>query len=163
MEHAFADIALSNPRREELAPITVKALADTGALMLCIPERVAVQLQLEAESTREVLVADGRSVSVPYAGPIKVTFGNRLCYVGALVLGDEVLLGAVPMEDMDLVVNPGRREVTVDPASPNFAHARVKALAQLRLRFGQRTAQPSRPARRRDSGRKCCFARCGRV
>ena len=41
-------------------------------------------------------------------------------------LGDEVLLGAVPMEDMDLIVNPGRREVTVDPASPNFAQARVK-------------------------------------
>ena len=142
MGQVFADIALSNPRREELAPVTVKALADTGALMLCIPERIAMQLQLEAESTREVAVADGRSLSVPYVGPIRVTFGNRLCFVGALVLGDEVLLGAVPMEDMDLVVNPGRREpsaggarggvpprmdeVTVDPASPNFAHARVK-------------------------------------
>ena len=126
MGHVFADIVLSNPRREELAPVAAKALADTGALMLCIPERIAVQLQLEAESTREVAVADGRSVSVPYVGPIRVTFGNRLCFVGALVLGDEVLLGAVPMEDMDLVVNPGRREVTVDPASPNFAHARVK-------------------------------------
>ena len=126
MGHVFTEIALSNPRREELAPITVKALADTGALTLCIPEHVAVQLQLEAESMREVTVADGRSVSVPYVGPIKVTFGNRLCFVGALVLGDEVLIGAVPMEDMDLVVNPGRREVTVDPASPNFAHARVK-------------------------------------
>ena len=123
--YVHADIELSNPRRQELAPVAVKALADTGALMLCIPEHVAVQLQLESETTREVTVADGRSVSVPYAGPIKVVFGNRLCYVGALVFGDEVLLGAVPMEDMDLVVNPGRREVTVDPASPNFAHARV--------------------------------------
>ena len=139
MGHVFADIALSNPRREELAPITVKALADTGALMLCIPEHIAVQLQLEAESTREVSVADGRSVSVPYAGPIKVTFGNRLCYVGALVLGDEVLLGAVPMEDMDLVVNPGRREVTVDPASPNFAHARVKRPRKRAQPAGTRT------------------------
>ena len=71
-------------------------------------------------------MADGRKTNAPYVGPLKVTFGNRLCYVGALVLGDEVLLGAVPMEDMDLVVNPGRREVTVDPASPNFAHSRVK-------------------------------------
>ena len=69
---------------------------------------------------------DGRSASVPYVGPIKVSSGNRLCYVGALVLGDEVLLGSVPMEDMDLIVNPGRKEVTVDPASPNLPHARVK-------------------------------------
>jgi hypothetical protein len=45
---------------------------------------------------------------------------------GALVLGDEALLGAVPMEDMDLVVNPSRRELTVDPASPNIAHSRAK-------------------------------------
>lgn len=79
---------------------------------------------------REVSVADGRSAKVPYVGPITVSFGpfgNRLCYVGALVLGGEVLLGSVPMEDMDLIVNPGRREVSVDPASPNLPHARVKA------------------------------------
>ena len=48
------------------------------------------------------------------------------------VIGDEVLLGAVPIEDMDLVVNPGRRELTVDPASPNIPHARVKSLASPR-------------------------------
>ncbi len=67
-------------------------------------------------------------MNVPYVGPIKVSFGNRFCYVGALVLGDEVLLGAVPMEDMDLIVHPSRREVTVNPASPNIPHARVKSL-----------------------------------
>ena len=85
-----------------------------------------MQLRLEAETMREVSLADGRSASVPYVGPIKVSFGNRLCYVGALVLGDEVLLGSVPREDMDLIVNPGRKEATVDPASPNLPHARVK-------------------------------------
>lgn len=126
MGHAFADIALSNPRFPELKPIQVKALADTGSLMLCIPEHVALQLQLEKESEREVTVADGRRQKVPYVGPIRLTFENRVCYVGALVLGDEVLLGAVPMEDLDLVVIPGRREVTVNPDYPNFPHARVK-------------------------------------
>ena len=126
MGYVFADVALGNPGRQDLAPLAVKALVDTGALMLCIPEHVAVQLALEAESTREVTVADGRSASVPYVGPIKIAFGKRFCYVGALVLGDEVLLGSVPMEDMDLVVHPGRREVTVDPASPNYPHVRVK-------------------------------------
>ena len=59
----------------------------------------------------------------------KVSFEKRFCYVSALVLGDEVLLGAVPMEDMDLIVNPGRRAVTVDPASPNIPHARVNQAA----------------------------------
>ena len=131
MGHVFADIVLSNPRQTDLSPISVKALADTGALMLCIPEHLALQLRLETESVREVSVADGRCMNVPYVGPIKVSFGTRFCYVGALVLGDEVLLGAVPMEDMDLVVNPSRRAVTVDPMSPNIPHARVKALRSL--------------------------------
>lgn len=126
MGHVFADIELSNPRQPELTPMKVSALADTGALMLCIPEHIALQLNLQTESMREVSVADGRNINVPYVGPIRITFGKRFCFVGALVLGDEVLLGAVPMEDMDLVVNPSRRELTVDPQSPNIPHARVK-------------------------------------
>ena len=126
MGHVFADFESSNPRRGDLSPFAVKAPVDTGALMPCIPEHVAIQLDLETESTREVTVADGRRASVPHVGPIKRTFGNGFCCVGALVLGDEVLLGVVPMEDMDLVVDPGRRSLTVDPTSPNVPHARVK-------------------------------------
>ncbi len=129
MGHVFADIELSNPKKTDFEAVKVKTLVDTSALMLCIPEHIALQLDLETESKREVSVADGRSLNVPYLGPIKVGFGKRFCYVGALVLGDEVLLGAVPMEDMDLVVNPSLRELTVDPASPNIPHARVKMLA----------------------------------
>ncbi len=128
MGHVFAEIELSNPRQPNLSSIKTNALADTGALMLCIPEHIANQLQLERESMREVSVADGRSSNVPYVGPVKVSFGKRFCYVGALVLGDEVLLGAIPMEDMDLIVNPSRREITVDPTSPNIPHARVKSV-----------------------------------
>ncbi len=127
MGHVFAELELSNPREPDFDAIAVTALVDTGALMLCMPDRVADQLNLEAESLREVSVADGRSANVPYIGPIKVTFGKRFCYVGALVLGDEVLLGAVPMEDMDLIVNPGRRQLTVNPDSPNIPHVRVKS------------------------------------
>ena len=144
MGNVFADIAIGNPRRPDLAALHVRALADTGALLLCIPDHVAVQLSLERELTREVTVADGRTTRVPYVGPLRVTFANRSCFVGALVLGDEVLLGAIPMEDMDLVVHPGRREVTVDPASPNFARARAKRAgnpprsAPLRVTGGRR-------------------------
>jgi clan AA aspartic protease len=126
MGHIFADIQLSNPRKPELRSIPVHALADTGALMLCLPEHLAIQLELETETTREVTVADGRSMKVPYVGPIKVSFENRICYVGGLVMGDEVLLGAVPMEDMDLVLSPSQQKITVNPISPNIPHARVK-------------------------------------
>ena len=125
MGHVFAQIELSNPRQADLAPVAVTAMAGTGALMLCIPETVASRLDLETESMRDVLVVDGRSLRVPYVGPIRVAYGNRFCFVGALVFGDQVLLGAVPMEDMDLVVDPSRRKLTADPASPDVPRARA--------------------------------------
>ena len=131
MGYVFADIALSNPRRADLEPVAARALADTGALNLCIPQHVANQLQLETDSNREVSMADGTMINVPYVGPICVAFGKRSCFVGALVFGDEVLLGTVPMEDMDLIVDPVREGITVDPASPNIPHARAKQLTPL--------------------------------
>lgn len=134
MAHVFADILLDNPRRADLEPVPARALADTGALNLCIPQHLANQLRLETESIREVSMADGRIINVPYVGPLRVVFGKRSCFVGALVFGDEVLLGTVPMEDMDLIVDPLRERVTVDPASPNIPHARAKAHPAGRVR-----------------------------
>ena len=71
-------------------------------------------------------VADGRRQFFPYVGPIHIQFENRECYVGAVVLGDQVLLGAVPMEDIDLVIIPSERRVAVNPLNPNFAAGIVK-------------------------------------
>ncbi len=126
MGYVNAEFELSNPKDSDLEGIRVDALVDTGSLMLCIPEHIKVQLNLEESEKREVTNADGKKHLVSYVGPVKVGFENRSCYVGALVLGDEVHLGAVPMEDMDLVVNPSRRTVTVNPESPNYPHALVK-------------------------------------
>jgi len=121
-----AQIELSNPSKPELKPLVVRALVDTGAMTICIPEHVAVQLQLPEIDKREVTTADERSHVVPYVGPIQIRFENRTCFTGAIVLGDSVLLGAVPMEDMDLVVSPSRRTITVNPRSPNIPSALVK-------------------------------------
>jgi hypothetical protein len=46
MDYAFADVELSNPKRPELKPRHVRALADSGALMLRVPEHIAAQLGL---------------------------------------------------------------------------------------------------------------------
>jgi clan AA aspartic protease len=127
MGFVVAKITLKNPRLADLEPMLVDARVDTGALMLCIPEHVMRQLVLEVNSMREVPVADGRTQKVPYVGPLEVLFENRSCFVGALVLGDDVLLGSVPMEDMDLVVLPAERKLAVNPNSPNLAHALVKS------------------------------------
>ena len=120
------EVELANPKEPKLKPMTVEALVDTGAMTICIPQHVALQLQLDEIEKREVTTADERTHIVPYVGPIQIRFQNRTCFAGALVLGDSVLLGAVPMEDMDLVVSPSRQTVTVNPKSPNIPSAIVK-------------------------------------
>jgi clan AA aspartic protease len=123
---ATAKLLLDNPRLGSLDAIEVEALADAGALLLRIPEHVAHQLQLNETSKKEITTADGKRQLCPYVGPIHIRFGNRECYVGAVILGDEVLLGAVPMEDMDLVVVPSDRRVMANPLNPNFAAGLAK-------------------------------------
>jgi clan AA aspartic protease len=122
----MAKITLRNPRHPDMQPVEAEALADTGAVHTCIPEHVAVQLRLEPSDEKEVTVADGSKRVVPYVGPIEIRFKNRLGYGGALVMGDQVLLGAIAMEDMDLVVSPKDRRIDVNPASPNIACSTVK-------------------------------------
>jgi clan AA aspartic protease len=123
---AYAALTLANPVQRNLESIEAKALADTGAVHLCIPEHIAIQLELTEQEKREVTLADGSRRLIPYVGPIEVKFGNRRCFVGAMVMGDEVLLGAIPMEDMDLVVRPMTREVLINPASPNVPTSMAK-------------------------------------
>jgi clan AA aspartic protease len=119
-------MTLVNPRRPEIEPVQAEALVDTGSVHLVIPEHVRLQLQLEEQSKKEVTLADGSRRLIPYVGPIETRFKNRVAYVGAIVMGDEVLLGAIPMEDMDLVLLPKQRLADVNPASPNIASAKVK-------------------------------------
>ncbi len=119
------EVTLSNPRRAELQPVQVEALVDTGAITLCIPEHVRIQLDLEELERREVTVANGKKEVVPYVGPVKIACLGRGCYAGALVLGDRILLGAVPMEDMDLVISLSKQQVTVNPESPDIPSAIV--------------------------------------
>src|SRR6266581_5997663 len=113
-------LLLKNPRLPGLDPLEVLAMADSGALHLCIPEHVRIQLRLEAIDRKEVTLADGSKKLVPYLGPIELGFKNRIGFAGALVMGDQVLLGAIPMEDMDLVVVPKTRTLDVNPDSPNI-------------------------------------------
>jgi clan AA aspartic protease len=126
----YASIEIRNPTRPDLRPVSCAALADTGAMHLCIPQHVALQLALDTLEEREVTLADGSKVRVPYVGPLGLRFGNRQCFVGALIMGDEVLLGAIPMEDMDLVVMPMTQQVAVNPANPNIPSSVAKGLSR---------------------------------
>ena len=121
-----ARIKLKNPKLPAISSVEIDALADTGAVHLCIPEHIRIQLKLEAIDKKEVILADGSQRVVSYVGPIELHYKNRVGFSGALVLGDQPLLGAIPMEDMDLVVVPKTREVIVNPISPNIATSVAK-------------------------------------
>ena len=119
MGYVRARIEIANAKDPKNKALTVTSLVDTGAALLCIPERVAAQLGLDELDRRPVRMADGALRTVPYMGPILIRFENRRCLAGALVMGDEVLLGAVPMEDLDVLISPLMRKLVVNPESPD--------------------------------------------
>ena len=124
-----AKVELRNPRRPDLAPVTVEALADTGADHLSIPEDVQRLLALEQADTKTITLADGTARAVPYVGPLQLRLGNRTGFAGALVMGDQPLLGAIALQDMDLVVIPKTRQVVVNPSSPDMATGSARLTA----------------------------------
>jgi clan AA aspartic protease len=113
-------IKLSNPRFPDMQAIEVDCLVDTGALHLYITESQAIQLKLEEHEKRPVTVADGSILQMPYVGPIKVDWQGRVSFSGAMVIGNQCLLGAIPMEDMDIMVHPARQCVIANPQHPNI-------------------------------------------
>jgi clan AA aspartic protease len=121
-----AKIILKNPSKVDLESIEVDALVDSGAVHLCIPEHIRIQLELDEIDKKEVTLADGSKKLIPYVGPIEIKFKNRVGFAGALVMGDQTLLGAIPMEDMDLVIIPDKKILDVNPDSPNIASSIAK-------------------------------------
>ncbi len=122
----YANIGIENPYQKRR--LEVRALVDSGSVFLTVPEHLAVQLGFDtsAVSTREVILADGSHKAVPMIGPLRVHFAERYCDLSALVMGDEPLFGAVPMEMMDLVLSPATQTLTVNPASPYVPVALAK-------------------------------------
>lgn len=106
---------------DEIRQITVHAMVDTGSIMLCINETIKDALGLDIIGKRRSQLANGLILELDVVGPVIVRFLDRDCVTRALLLPDdqEPLLGAIPMEEMDLYVNPGRNELLpVHPEGP---------------------------------------------
>ena len=115
---------------EEIKRMHVTALVDTGAYMLCINETVQQQLELPLLEMRKGVNANGEVREYRVVGPIELKFKNRrtLCHAMVLSGDNEILLGAIPLEDMDVIIHPLRQELIVNPDHPYFAQMSLKHL-----------------------------------
>ena len=139
MDHVYAEIELINGYdledarkkiigEEEVRRMKVTALVDTGALMLCINESIQEQLQFPVDEKRKAETADGRIVECDVVKGVELRFKNRKTTCRAMVLPGncEPLLGAIPLEDMDVLIHPQRQELIVNPDHPYFAQMKLK-------------------------------------
>lgn len=139
MKRIYADIELINGEditlaknniigEEEIKRIKVNALVDSGSYMLCINQNIQEQLQLPVAEKRTRQLANGTIVECDVVSHVELRFRNRRTMCNAMVLpGDsEVFLGAIPLEDMDVLIHPQRQELIVNPDHPYFAQMRLK-------------------------------------
>jgi clan AA aspartic protease len=135
----YADITLQNSAdssmqkrgilpEEKIRQMNVRALVDTGALSLTINDKIAKQLDLEVQDRVVIELADGTRDKADLVGPVTIRFQTRITSCLALVLPDanEVLLGAIPMEGMDVVIDPRLEQLTVHPDRPYTALMKIK-------------------------------------
>jgi len=122
----YANLKLTNLFTKQ--SIEVRAMVDPGATFMCVTEEVAHQLGFDVTevSSQYVRTADGRQLKVPKVAPVEIAFENRSYVTEAVVLGDEPLMGVLPMEAMDLVVEPAQERLMVNPAHPNYPVASAK-------------------------------------
>lgn len=112
----------------EIKRLNVNMLVDTGSEYMCINETIQQQLDLPFLEKRKGVLADGSVVEYDVVGPIEVRFENRRCSVDAMVIpgNNEPLLGAIPMEDMDVLIHPHKRQLMVNPEHPYYAQMKIK-------------------------------------
>ena len=139
MGYVYAEIQLTNEddlafhRRgwaaeNELRRVTTRALVDTGTYDLIINKEVQERLQLPLIAKRPVKSADETIVEVDLVGPVELRFENRVTILTALVLDtEEVLLGAIPLEALDVIIDPLRERLLVNP--PETTNKKIKRAA----------------------------------
>jgi clan AA aspartic protease len=124
MGMVYAEIILKNSREKgkqvdgllsekDVHKVNVQAIVDTGAMSLVINEQICQSLGLKFEGEKTARVANGQRVNCKVTEPVEVFWKNRQTVCNAVVMpgAEAVLLGAIPLEGMDLMVNPVSQEL----------------------------------------------------
>lgn len=106
---------------EKIRQMTIRAMADSGAIRLSINETIRQQLGLRVRQQLDISLADGTKRKLDVAGPVRLKFKDRDCITDAFVLpaNEEPLIGAVPMELMDLAIIPAENKLDYNPKHPD--------------------------------------------
>lgn len=139
MGHVHAEIEIINggdielARRgyidkDEIKRMWITVLVDSGSFRLAINQNIREHLQLPVVEKRKALLADNTIVECEVVAPVEIRFKNRRSACSAIVLpgNAEPLLGAILMEDMDVLIHPLRQELIVNPKHPYFAQMSLK-------------------------------------
>jgi clan AA aspartic protease len=123
MGNIFAEIIVKNAEdlalfkaghiaEKDVRTVTLTAVVDTGATTLMINEDIFNQLGLSVVETRSINLAGGARMQGKVTSSVHVHWKNRFAAVSAVVLPQgKPLLGVIPLEFMDLVVDPIRPEL----------------------------------------------------
>ena len=120
----YADITLKNAgdvinagrgyiKEKEIRAVNVRAVVDTGAGTLIINEELMTRLGLKVRGLRRANLANNAREICKVTETVEVHWKDRMMTCQALAVPDssEVLLGVIPLEDMDLIVNPVKQEL----------------------------------------------------
>jgi clan AA aspartic protease len=112
---------------DEVKRMNISALVDTGSIMLCINENIQEYLKFPIVETKRVQLANGQIVECLVVTNVEIRFKNRSTTCRAIVLPDdsEPLLGAIPLEDMDVLIHPQTQQLIVNPDYPDLALTRI--------------------------------------
>ena len=113
---------------EDIRRFPLSILVDSGAQQLVLNQNIQEQLKLPVLGKKKAQMADGRIIECDIVGPVDIKFKNRETTCRAIILPGEVepLLGVIPLEDMDVVINPRNNELMVNPDHPYYAQVKVK-------------------------------------
>lgn len=115
---------------KEIRKYNTKAIVDTGAVMLALPQDIVEELGLEAVRTVVVSYANEEREERPVAGPVTIKIGKRFmntdCVVGPPL--SEALIGQVILEELDLIPDCQRQTLTPRPESPIYPSLKMKQM-----------------------------------
>ena len=105
----------------DIRSMEIDAVADTGAMMLALPEDVVSRLGLAQVDSIIARYADGRRETLPVAGPLMIQIGDRSMTTECIIVpaGADALIGQLVMERLDLIADCTHQRLTTRPESPD--------------------------------------------